>query len=136
MKRKLSIGGLLLAALSICAAAPGAEPIARNEIAEFEGMQLHYKTFGSGSQALVFVHGWTCNSNFWRESIAAFPGYRTIALDLPGHGQSDKPRTNYTMDYFARAVAVVLRDAKVKQAVLVGHSMGTLVIRQFYRLYP
>jgi pimeloyl-ACP methyl ester carboxylesterase len=57
-------------------------------------------------------------------------------LDLPGHGQSDKPEIAYTMDLFARAVDAVLRDAKVERAVLVGHSMGTPVARQFYRKYP
>jgi pimeloyl-ACP methyl ester carboxylesterase len=40
------------------------------------------------------------------------------------------------MDLFARAVEAVMRDAKVKRAVLVGHSMGTPVARQFYRKYP
>jgi pimeloyl-ACP methyl ester carboxylesterase len=61
---------------------------------------------------------------------------RLIAIDLVGHGQSDKPRVAYTMDYFARSIDAVLNDAKVKHAVLVGHSMGTPVIRQFYRLFP
>jgi pimeloyl-ACP methyl ester carboxylesterase len=59
-----------------------------------------------------------------------------IAIDLPGHGQSDKPQLSYTMDLFARAVDAVLQDAKVKRAVLVGHSMGTPIARQFYRKYP
>jgi pimeloyl-ACP methyl ester carboxylesterase len=59
-----------------------------------------------------------------------------IAIDLPGHGQSDKPEVTYSMDLFARAVEAVLRDAKVERAVLVGHSMGTPVARQFYRKYP
>lgn len=40
------------------------------------------------------------------------------------------------MDYFARAVDAVMRDANVKRAVLVGHSMGTPIARQFYRKYP
>jgi pimeloyl-ACP methyl ester carboxylesterase len=40
------------------------------------------------------------------------------------------------MDLFARAIDAVMRDAKVEKAVLVGHSMGTPVIRQFYRKYP
>ncbi len=39
------------------------------------------------------------------------------------------------MDYFARSIAAVMRDAGVEQAVLAGHSMGTPVARQFYRLY-
>jgi pimeloyl-ACP methyl ester carboxylesterase len=40
------------------------------------------------------------------------------------------------MDLFANAIDAVLRDAKVERAVLVGHSMGTPVARQFYRKYP
>lgn len=40
------------------------------------------------------------------------------------------------MDHFARAVDAVMRDAKVNRAVLVGHSMGTPIARQFYRKYP
>ncbi len=48
-----------------------------------------------------------------------------ITVDLPGHGESDKPQIAYTMDLFARAVEAVMRDAGVDQAVLVGHSMGT-----------
>ena len=40
------------------------------------------------------------------------------------------------MDYFASSIEAVMKEAEVKKAVLVGHSMGTPVIRQFYRLYP
>jgi pimeloyl-ACP methyl ester carboxylesterase len=63
-----------------------------------------------------------------------------IFIDLPGHGKSDKPPTsstaNYTMEYFARSIDAVMSDAKVKKAVLVGHSMGAPVIRNFYKFYP
>ena len=40
------------------------------------------------------------------------------------------------MDLFANAIDAVMRDAKVERAVVVGHSMGTPVARQFYRKYP
>ena len=58
-----------------------------------------------------------------------------IAIDLPGHGQSDKPDIAYSMDLFARAVDAVLTAESVKRAVLVGHSMGAMVVRQAYRLH-
>ncbi len=61
---------------------------------------------------------------------------RCLTIDLPGHGESDKPEIDYTMPLYARAVDAVLRDAEVKSAVLVGHSNGTPVIGQFYRQYP
>ena len=93
--------------------------------------------YGKGSEALVLIHGWTCNIDNWRDQFPDFAKRnRVIAIDLPGHGQSDKPQVTYSMDYFARAVDAVMRDAKVKRAVLVGHSMGTPVARQFYRKYP
>lgn len=100
--------------------------------------RIHYYDIGGNKnkKVLVFVHGWTCNADFWKENYNAFPGYRVIALDLIGHGQSDKPNTVYSIEYFARSVEAVLKAAKVKKAVLAGHSMGTPVIRQFYRLYP
>jgi pimeloyl-ACP methyl ester carboxylesterase len=103
------------------------------------GTRVHYRSFGKGDEALVFVHGWTCDWTFWRAQIPAFSKTtRVIAVDLPGHGESDRPegKSAYTMDSFARAVEAAMRDAKVERAVLVGHSMGTPVVRQFYRLFP
>lgn len=104
-------------------------------------LRVHYKSYGDKGgnerEALVLIHGWTCNLDYWRDSIADFAKRnRVIAIDLPGHGQSDKPEVTYSMDLFARAVEAVMRDAKVERAVLVGHSMGTPVARQFYRKYP
>src|SRR5437667_11184787 len=102
-----------------------------------DGARIHYVNYGKGSEALVLIHGWTCNLDNWRDQFPDFAKRnRVIALDLPGHGQSDKPQITYSMDLFARAVDAVMRDAKVKRAVLVGHSMGTAVARQFYRKYP
>jgi pimeloyl-ACP methyl ester carboxylesterase len=105
--------------------------------AKLDGHRVHYETHGIGREALVFVHGWTCNLKSWNRQVPAFATKaRVIVIDLPGHGQSDKPELAYTMDLFARAVDAVLVDAGVDRAVLVGHSMGTPVIRQFYRKYP
>jgi pimeloyl-ACP methyl ester carboxylesterase len=75
-------------------------------------------------------------ADIWRDSHSAFPNYRVIALDLIGHGNSDKPRTDYTMDYFAKSVEAVMNTAKVDKAVFVGHSLGMPVARQFYRMHP
>jgi pimeloyl-ACP methyl ester carboxylesterase len=99
---------------------------------------VHYYETGNrkSKNALIFIHCWTCNADFWKDSYNAFPAYRVIAIDLPGHGQSDKPKVNYSMEFFARSIAAVMTYAKVQKAVLVGHSMGTPVIRQFYRIYP
>src|SRR5436190_665069 len=95
----------------------------QDRFAKLGAMRVHYQNYGQGKDALVLVHGWTCNLNFWKMNASALAKQtRVIAIDLPGHGESDKPQVAYTMDLFARAVDAVLRDAGVDQAVLVGHS--------------
>jgi len=107
-----------------------------SRFAKLDDARIHYVNYGKGDEALILIHGWTQSADAWRDNVADLSKRnRVIVLELPGHGQSDKPQTTYSMDYFARAVDAVMRDAKVKRAVLVGHSMGTPVARQFYRKY-
>jgi len=108
----------------------------KSRFARFDNIRVHYQISGTGPEALIFVHGWACNAEFWRAQTGSFPSLPVIAVDLPGHGQSDKPHVDYTIDYFARSIAAVMHYAGVKRAVLVGHSMGAPIIGQFYRLYP
>lgn len=111
--------------------------VAQEKYAKLGENKIHYKNFGTGKDALVLVHCWTCNLELWRDHIPELSKRaRVVAVDLPGHGLSDKPETTYSMDFFAQAIDAVLKDAGVEHAVLVGHSMGTPVIRQFYRKYP
>lgn len=92
---------------------------------------------GTGREAIVLVHGWSGATSVWRFQVPELAKRaRVIALDLPGHGASDKPETAYSMDFFAGAVEAVMLDAGVDRAVLVGHSMGTPVIRRFLHHYP
>jgi len=99
--------------------------------------KIHYVTTGKGNHTIVFVHCWAGNSGFWREQVPALADKaRLVLIDLPGHGQSDKPHTQYTMDFFASAALTVMRDAHVDKAALVGHSMGTPVICRVYKQAP
>jgi pimeloyl-ACP methyl ester carboxylesterase len=124
-------------ALPAFAAGQGTLDETPSRFATVDGLRVHYKSIGQGDAALVFVHGWTCDMTFWRDQVDAFTGRtRVVLVDLPGHGQSAKPMVDYTQDLFARGVHAALAAAGVKRATLVGHSMGTPVIRQFYRLYP
>ena len=105
---------------------------------KYDSGKVRYYDIGNhrSKNVLFFIHGWAGVADFWKESYAAFPNYRVIVIDLPGHGQSDKPKTTYSMEYFARSIEAVMKASKVEKAVLVGHSMGTPVARQFYRLFP
>lgn len=127
---------VLLFASMFCVAIAANAGEFKSRFAPLDDFKVHYEIGGKGKRALVFVHGWASNATFWQAQTAAFTDFRVIAIDLPGHGESDKPRVDYTMDLFARAIAAVLKDAKIERAVFVGHSMGTPVVRQFYRLHP
>jgi len=67
-----------------------------------DGARIHYVNYGKGSEALVLIHGWTCNLDNWRDQFSDFAKRnRVIAIDLPGHGQSDKPQITYSRSFRA-----------------------------------
>lgn len=93
-----------------------------------DGVRLRYLDSGMGSPPLLFIHGWSCSAWFWREQIAAFEGkHRTVALDLRGHGESDKPHQDYTIAAFADDVAWLCRQVRLERPVIIGHSMGGVI---------
>lgn len=104
--------------------------------ATYDGSRVHYETYGTGKDAVVFIHGWTCDLTFWRGQAPVYEKHRALLVDLPGHGQSEKPEVAYTQERFARAIEAVMRDSGVERAVLVGHSMGGPVALTFLRLFP
>jgi pimeloyl-ACP methyl ester carboxylesterase len=104
--------------------------------ASVDGATIHWTSSGSGAQTVIFVHGWTCDESSWREQVPVVSkNHRVITLDLPGHGKSGMPKA-FTMEMFARAVEAVRAEAKADKVFLVGHSMGTPVIRKYALMYP
>jgi pimeloyl-ACP methyl ester carboxylesterase len=106
--------------------------------ATLDGMTIHSTSTGKGAKTLMLVHGWTCDETSWADNVPELSKhYRVITLDLPGHGKSGAPKDGkVTMDMFAKAVEAVRVEQKVDKIILVGHSMGTPVIRQYAHLYP
>jgi pimeloyl-ACP methyl ester carboxylesterase len=115
--------------LSLSAVAPAAS---------VDGIPIHSTVRGKGPNTIVFVHGWTCDESSWEYQVPVFEKkYRVITLDLPGHGKSGSPSNGpLTMELFARSIEAVRVEAGAGKVVLVGHSMGTPVIREYARLYP
>ena len=106
--------------------------------ATVDGLKIHSAVTGQGKQTVIFIHGWTCDSSSWQSQVPEFARkYRVVTVDLPGHGKSGSPADGkFSMDLFARAVEAVREEVKADKVVLVGHSMGAPVIRQYARLYP
>ena len=110
------------------------------EVSQFapfgRGQQVHYESYGEGREAVVFIHGWTCDLTFWRKQEPLYTTRRALLVDLPGHGQSSKPFIGYPTDLMARGVEAAMRHAGVERAVLVGHSLGGPVAYALLRQFP
>lgn len=103
---------------------------------ELDGLELHYSSVGRGAATLL-IHGLGGFAESWRHTIAALQGQsRVIAFDLPGFGQSAKPRLDYTLGFFARVVDGLLRGLEVDRVRLVGHSLGGAVAAAFALAHP
>src|SRR5689334_271292 len=90
-----------------------------------DGIHVQYRVYGSGEPALVLVHGWSCDSNYWREQVPELrKKYTVITVDLAGHGGTDGARSNWSMASFGQDVATALAAVPGQKVILVGHSMG------------
>ena len=102
-----------------------------------DGVMISYEVYGSGEPTLVFVHGWSCDARYWRAQLPYFSKRHTVVvLDLAGHGHSGMTRTKYTMRAFGEDVQSVAEATLSTSVILIGHSMGGLVIAEAARLMP
>ncbi|MCZ7571126.1 MAG: acetoin dehydrogenase dihydrolipoyllysine-residue acetyltransferase subunit [Ardenticatenaceae bacterium] len=99
---------------------------------EVGGLRLHYVAAGGAASGLktshlpvVLVHGLGGSTLLWQPNVTALAtSHRVIALDLPGHGRSGKPPADYSVEFFAGALAGFLEAMGLERAALVGHSFG------------
>lgn len=109
----------------------------------FDGVRLAYEIVGAGDETVMLVHGFG-SSRFqnWRDTgwydALAGAGYRVVAMDCRGHGESDKPHTTpgYGHDEMANDVLAVLSDAGIGTAHLMGYSMGGFIAIHVLMKHP
>src|SRR5262249_39248029 len=101
--------------------------------ATVDGLKINSSSAGQARQTVILVHRWTCDSSSWAGQVGPLSkNYRVVTLDLPGHGQSGLPADGkFSVSLFARAVEAVRAETGADKVVLVGHSMGAPVIRQY-----
>ena len=101
----------------------------KDHIISDDGVMINYYIKGSEKKALVFVHGYSCSSEYWWPQLEYFSkNYTTVAVDLAGHGESGLNRKEYSMEAFGDDVKSVIEHLDLNQVVLIGHSMGGPVI--------
>jgi pimeloyl-ACP methyl ester carboxylesterase len=77
---------------------------------------------------IVLIHCYTCAIDWWDGMLPALSRrHRVVAIDLRGHGGSEKPESGYSMAAQAELVAQALRRLRVRAATVVGHSLGATV---------
>ncbi len=102
-----------------------------------DGVPISYQVQGEGAVALVFVHGWSCDSRYWQNQIEPFSRqFKVITLDLAGHGHSGMSRPEHTLQAFGEDVKAVVQDQAADRVILVGHSMSGHIIAEAARVLP
>ncbi len=100
-----------------------------------DGVHVQYRIYGTGEPALVFIHGWSCDSNYWRSQVPEFKKkYTVITVDLAGHGGTDSNRGDWSIANFGQDVATAVAAVPNQKLILVGHSMGGPVAIEAARL--
>lgn len=104
---------------------------------EIHGVRQAVLDVGTGDEVLLLIHGMAGSAQTWREVLPQLAKkYRVIAPDLLGHGQSEKPRTDYSLGAFAVGLRDLLDELGVDSATVVGHSLGGGVAMQFLYQHP
>jgi len=113
-------------------------PEVRRTETVLHGHRTAYRVAGDPSlPVLVLVHGLTSSSATWDPVMSALArGAHVIAPDLLGHGESDKPRGDYSLGSFAAGLRDLLEKLGHSSATIVGHSLGGGVAMQFAYQFP
>src|SRR3954471_3926323 len=103
---------------------------------ELHGHRAIYRTVGSGPP-VVLIHGMVNSSRHWEEvALRLADRYQVIAPDLIGHGDSARPRGDYSLGAHAASIRDLLAAIGVDRATIVGHSLGGGVAMQFFYQFP
>ncbi|AYO57364.1 hypothetical protein CO230_04030 [Chryseobacterium sp. 6424] len=98
--------------------------------------KLSYIDAGRGAKTIVFLHGAFMNKEIWVPQIETLKkSYRVIAVDLPGHGNSDVKDNEVSIQDFGKKISELLESLKANNVILVGHSIGADVCLEIYSNY-
>ncbi|MEU9438037.1 alpha/beta hydrolase [Streptomyces sp. NPDC048252] len=99
-------------------------------------IEVHYEDKGAG-QPVVLIHGYPLDGTSWEGQTSALleAGYRVITYDRRGFGKSSQPSAGYDYDTFAADLNAVLEALDLREAVLVGFSMGTGEVARYLSVY-
>src|SRR6056300_939201 len=96
-------------------------------------------------KALILIHGLGLNHDMWREQTEALvktfkgtktPSYQVLSYDLYGHGRSSPPPEIPSLTLFSRQLKTLMQHLNLSQAIIMGFSLGGMIVRRFAMDYP
>lgn len=94
--------------------------------------KMHYLSHGEGDETLLLVHGNMGSARWWQKILPLVPeGYRVLAPDLRGSGESQHPAQGYSIEQFAQDLREFSEALNLKDFHLLGHSMGGQVVMRY-----
>src|SRR4051795_8158842 len=117
--------------------APVKDLTPRQEEITLHGHRVVYRVAGSGGPVVLLIHGITGNAQQWDQVMPLLAQHcKVVAPDLLGHGESAKPRGDYSLGAYAASVRDLLVALGHRRATVVGHSLGGGIAMQFSYEYP
>ena len=99
-------------------------------------IELFYEVRGE-DEPIIFSHGWMCDCSVWNSQIEFFSKkYKVIAYDQRGHGKSDKPKADYSIETLSNDLYSLIQELNLEKVTLVGHSMGGMTAITFALNHP
>ena len=108
-----------------------------NVTAKVNNTNIAYNQYGNGDTTLLFVHGWCINKEYWNDQSKYFSDkYKVVTLDLPGFGRSGKNRSEWTFENYTDDINEFITAEKLKNVILIGHSMSGDILLMMDTKYP
>jgi pimeloyl-ACP methyl ester carboxylesterase len=102
----------------------------------YKNAKVHFTDNGSG-EVILLLHGFLENTSMWNNlNRHILKTHRVVCVDLLGHGKSDGIGYIHTMEMMADAVFHILQHLKIKQVIVIGHSMGGYVSLALLEAHP
>lgn len=107
-------------------------------VIQIQGQDAHYRQWGDGKTTILILHGWPADSTHYSElgPKLANAGFKVIALDFPGWGNTPPPPQAWTVSDFRDWVQEFVNKLELNDIVLFGHSFGGRVAIKFAIKYP
>ncbi len=100
-------------------------PTMSNQSFTNQDTKIEYDICGAGDVTVLLIHGWCIDRSFWdKQREVLCEQYQVVTLDLPGHGNSGKNRSSWSIEEYGQDVASLIDKLNLNNVVLVGHSMG------------